>query len=164
MAEFNTEIRDDLLHLKESLTVSGITSPSALSKIKSARCGVRVTNTADITATTTTDKTLLWDTDGFDTDAWDVLEAKATKISAANAITSARFQHWQMQLMGNAHAMGTDSAVLKVLFLNGAYEKAKFGVPIPRAWRLRFTERELRDNERMLETGRDEILEARSKE
>jgi hypothetical protein len=97
--------------------------------------------------------------DGYSTDEDAILESKATKISAREHITSARFQHWHMQTMGYATAMETDTAILKVLHINGDYEKVKFGVPIPRAWRLRFTEREMRENERQLERERDECLE-----
>lgn len=102
----------------------------------------------------------IWRTlDGFDTDAWAVLESKATKISAANAITSARFYGWQLQTAGYCGAADTDTAVLKALFINGAYEKAKFGAPLAKGWRLQFTEREIQEAEAMIQNAAEEIAE-----
>lgn len=69
-ASLNQEIRDNLLWVKAALTTSGITSDSALSKVKSARCGVSLDSSGDGSLATATDAAQGWDSENWDTDAF----------------------------------------------------------------------------------------------
>jgi hypothetical protein len=97
--------------------------------------------------------------DGFNTDLWRTREAKATKISAANPIASAKFWYWHAQMMAGCRAMDTRECELVVLFINGSYELGggRFGRQIGRAWVVGYSEREIEDNWRMVLRARDRI-------
>ena len=97
--------------------------------------------------------------DGFNTDRWRTREAKATKISAANPITSSKFWYWHAQMMAGCRAMETRECELVVLFINGSYELGggRFGKQIARPWLMTYSEREIEDNWRMVLRARDRI-------
>lgn len=90
--------------------------------------------------------------DGMNTREWRTREAKCTKISAANPITSARFWHWHIQMMAGCWVMETRQCELVVLHVNGSYELGggKFGEEKATPWLLEFTDREIVDNWRMV--------------
>ena len=99
--------------------------------------------------------------DGFNTAKWRTREAKATKISANNPITSSKFLHWHMQMMGGCKVAETEECELVVLHLNGAYELAggKFGKTVGKPWLMWFSKREIEDNWRMILRTRDRMDE-----
>lgn len=69
-AALNTDLRDDLLNIDERLDLQGITSESALNKVKSAVCGVRLTDAGTQALDEYEQTTLTWDTETLDTDAF----------------------------------------------------------------------------------------------
>lgn len=85
-AQLNEQIRDNLTWLKAAMTTSGISSDSALSKIKSAKCGASVSASGDTTATDTTDKTLLWDTEAWDTDGFHSTSSNTHRITIPSGL------------------------------------------------------------------------------
>lgn len=121
-ADLNTDVRDNELHLKEILNVSGATSPSALNKLKSARCGVRCTNTADTTGATSTDKTLLWDTDAFDTDGFHSTASNTHRITIPSGLDGDYLFSVQIEFEFNAtgdrRVWIEDSAATMILGVN----------------------------------------------
>lgn len=97
--------------------------------------------------------------DGFNTTEWRTREAKVTKISSANPITSSRFWHWHIQMMAGCRAMETGECELVVLHVNGAYEMGggRFGDEQARAWLVSFSPREIEENWRMVLRARDRM-------
>jgi hypothetical protein len=97
--------------------------------------------------------------DGFDTEQWRTREAKSTKISAANGISSERFWHWHVQIMAGCRAMDTTECELIVLHANGSYEMAggRFGEPVANPWLVGYTPREIEENWRMILRARDRM-------
>lgn len=77
-----------------------------------------------------------------------VLEAKFSKMSAAHRIDSSHFQHWMMRTSGYCTMMGTDEAEFAIMHVNGSYELGggRFGMTIPRAWRVIFSPYERKEN------------------
>lgn len=104
--------------------------------------------------------------DDFDVKTWRVVEFKATKMSAANPIQSAKFRHWHMQLMSYCLAMDTLEALLIPLFFNGSYELGggRFGKTVVgkdgHPWLMRYTQRELIENWRLIVTVDRDMEEA----
>lgn len=89
------------------------------------------------------------------------VEMKATKISAANPITSSKFQHWHIRTMGYCKMFDATEAELVVLHINGSYELGggRFGDTIPRAHLLQFTRRERDEHWDWIRRTRDEMDE-----
>lgn len=69
-AALNTDLRDDMKNIDERLTLHGITSESALNKVKSALCGVRVTDSGTQSIPNITDTLLTWDGESYDSDGF----------------------------------------------------------------------------------------------
>ncbi len=90
-----------------------------------------------------------------------IVEMKATKMSAVNAITSAKFQPWMIRTAGYCTMLDTDEAELWALFLNGSYELGggRFGAPVAKGWLLRWTKRELTETWEWILRERDEMDE-----
>jgi hypothetical protein len=85
-SDLNTDIRDNMKNVDERLTVSGITSPSALNKIKSAVCGVRCAQSAAYNAADVTDKTLTWDSEDYDTDGFHSTGSNTHRITIPSGL------------------------------------------------------------------------------
>lgn len=90
--------------------------------------------------------------DGLDTmaDPPRLYEYKCTWKSGRYPLSDRRFLAWLMQMKGYLHMMRLQHATLIALFVNGDYEKGKFGQPYLRAFDLEFSLQELRDNWIML--------------
>jgi len=91
--------------------------------------------------------------DGFDLAQSPVrlMEYKCTWKSGRQPITDKKFRAWIMQIMGYLKMTGLVSATLIVFFVNGEYEKGKFGEPLLKAWDLTFSSFEIDENwERLL--------------
>lgn len=69
-AALNTDLRDDMKNIDERLTFHGITSESALNKVKSAVCGVRLTDAGTQAVDEYEQTTLTWDTETLDSDGF----------------------------------------------------------------------------------------------
>lgn len=69
-AALNTDLRDDLLNIDERLDLQGITSESALNKVKSALCGVRLVDSGTQTISNSVATALTWDTESYDSDGF----------------------------------------------------------------------------------------------
>jgi hypothetical protein len=99
----NSDVRDNMKNVDERLTIVGITSVSAgTNKIKSARCGVKCTNSADTTATTGTDKTLTWDTETFDTDGFHSTVSNTHRITIPSGLDGDYHFTVAIEMLGNA--------------------------------------------------------------
>lgn len=88
-----------------------------------------------------------------------VWEAKSTKISAANAITSSKFQPWTLRTSGYCTMLDTDEAEIIALFLNGGYELGggRFGAPVAKGWLVRWSKRERQEDWDWILRERDEM-------
>ena len=86
--------------------------------------------------------------DGLDSaqEPFRLLEYKCSWKSCRQAITDKKFLAWRMQIMGYLKMMGLFDATLIAFFVNGEYEKGKFGEPLLRAWDLHFGQQELDEN------------------
>lgn len=80
-AALNTDLRDDMKNIDERLTLHGITSESALNKVKSALCGVRLTDAGSQTIATSTDTALTWDTETYDSDGFHSTSSNTERIT-----------------------------------------------------------------------------------
>lgn len=106
---------------------------------------------------------ILMTLDGLRTRPWRVLEAKASKMSGREPITSAKFRHWHYQAMGYAMAVDSLEAELWPFWINGGYELGggRFGKPTVgregRPYLLSFTRRERQENWDMIRRMRDRM-------
>jgi hypothetical protein len=64
--------------------------------------------------------------------------------------------YWMTQFKSYCYMLGVDVTVVKVLYLNGDYRGSG---PIPMVFGMRFTDKELLENWRMILSHRDEMLE-----
>ena len=102
----------------------------------------------------------IWMTpDGFDTSAWRLQETKATwksmnKVYQGHGIDNpgdlvgaleSNFWSWTIQLMAYSRALGCTEADLFVFWVNGDYGDFD-RVPIPKWYRISFSEKELEEN------------------
>lgn len=69
-AALNADLRDNMKNIDERLTLHGITSESALNKVKAAVCGTRLSDTTDQSIAEGTEATLSWDTEDYDSDGF----------------------------------------------------------------------------------------------
>jgi hypothetical protein len=92
--------------------------------------------------------------DTFDTEKWKVVEYKSTEMSSRHPITSYRFWHWMIQIKDYCSVAGTQEAELYVLFMRGDYKEKRRDL---KAWELKFTERELRENQVMMRNARRDM-------
>lgn len=85
-------------------------------------------------------------------------EYKATWISATADIRL-RKPRWIWQMKAYCWVLGVNHANLRVLFVNGRYERGgRMGVPVARTYRFRFTDQDLEENWGMI-TGHREQME-----
>lgn len=79
---------------------------------------------------------------------WALIETKASWKSAKKFDDLNRwFYFWVIQVCAYCHVIGTDTAEIHALFINGDYKPP---IPQKRATRIVFTEKEMRDNWAML--------------
>jgi hypothetical protein len=84
--------------------------------------------------------------DGLDCARRFLLEYKCTWKSCRQPITDKKFRAWRMQIMGYLKMMGLQDAMLIAFFVNGMYEKGKFGEPLLKVWELSFSQFEIDEN------------------
>jgi hypothetical protein len=89
-----------------------------------------------------------------------ILEAKWTRISAANSLSGPRFRHWRWQAASYCRAYGVHEAIFLVVFLDGDYRPR---VLKPTAWRMVWTPEELNANWRMILNARGDLVKGRGK-
>lgn len=77
-------------------------------------------------------------------------EFKGTKKSSSHSFSSSKFAHWHMQAKAYCRKVEFNRARFDVLFINGAYEKGVLGDVVPAAWQVEYTDRELKDNWRII--------------
>jgi hypothetical protein len=85
-SDLNTDVRDNINNLNERLNVSGITTPSALNKIKSAVCGVRAYASGSQSIGDSADKTVLWDSEVFDSDGFHSTASNTHRITIPSGL------------------------------------------------------------------------------
>lgn len=94
--------------------------------------------------------------DAYDFIAGEPEEFKCTKKSCRQEITDKKFWIYWVQLKAYAHMMGCSSGVLRVLFINGNYNRGDDADNDPesgyiiKSWRAEWTELELVENWSML--------------
>lgn len=76
----------------------------------------------------------------------------ATPYTDEYGLPNDKFLHWFIQMKGYAKWLETDTFLLRVLHVNGRYEKYKFGEPEFLTHRIRFTPAEIDENWQMLMT------------
>lgn len=104
---------------------------------------------------------ILMTMDGFRMPERRVQEFKFSKMSAANPITSRKFQPWMIRTAGYCKLMGVEEAEIVVLFVNGSYELGggRFGATVPKGWVVRFSKQEIEENWEWILRTRDEMDE-----
>lgn len=85
-AELNEQIRDNTMNLDERLTLHGITSESTLNKVKIAKCGVLLDDTGTQSISDSTDTSLTWDTETYDTDAFHSTSVNTARITIPSGL------------------------------------------------------------------------------
>lgn len=80
-AQFNAQIRDNETWLKDALTTHGITSDSTLGQVKAAVCGVHLGGSGTQSISNSSDTTLTWNTESYDTDAFHSTSSNTNRIT-----------------------------------------------------------------------------------
>lgn len=80
--------------------------------------------------------------DGFDEEAWEGTEIKATYVSSKEGILHPKLSHWHMQMKGYCKVLGTRIWNVRPLFICGDYKP-----PFPqlRGFRCEYSQREIDD-------------------
>lgn len=96
--------------------------------------------------------TIYMSPDVVNEDDWELEEWKCTWRSMAKFMTGGQvareFRPWLWQLQSYLYALNMDVCTLRVLWVNGDYGLNRR--PLPEAYRLSFTKRELKENWKML--------------
>jgi hypothetical protein len=85
-SDLNTDVRDNLKNVDERLTLHGITSPSALNKFKQAKVGVHLAGSGSQSISDSTDTTLTWDAETYDTDAFHSTSSVTNRITIPSGL------------------------------------------------------------------------------
>ena len=85
-ADLNTDLRDNTKNLDERLTLHGITSESSLNKVKMAKVGCHLGGTGAQSISDSTDTTLTWDSETYDTDAFHSTSSNTNRITIPSGL------------------------------------------------------------------------------
>lgn len=101
-SDLNVDVRDNVSNINERLNIAGITSPSSLNKLASARVAVKCTSSGDTTATTGTDKTLTWDSESFDTEGFHSTSSVTHRITIPTGLDGDYLIEFHIEIEANA--------------------------------------------------------------